>query len=402
MRFTPAICALLLAGCFPTRSTELACLVAEDCEDGNACTQGYCLPVTDPAGPDADVIIQPDSPPAEAGCEEEWEGKWTIYDPCTYDAGPAITVSGTGSFDTTNGVWTGVSASETGRVETIGGQQVRVINVEGFTMSGGSLRVTGQYPLLVVSAAAITLNGTIDASSNAADAADLTKRGAGANSSLCTALTPGITNGNGGSGGGGGGFAGAGGRGGDGGNEDVAVGRDGGTVVSTPMLAGGCAGAAGGKREAGFDENPGGAGGGAVYFVSQVSITGSGTIDVGGAGGHGARNDDDNEGDDDRGGGGGGGSGGFIGLEAPSIAFSGTLAANGGGGGAGCDEGNGNDGADGGIALAAGGANGNQSGGSNGGSGGFGTTPATPAVNFNGTNGGGGGGGGGFGYIIRK
>lgn len=396
MRFTPAICALLLAGCFPTRSTELACVVTQDCEEGNACTQGYCLPIQDPAGPDA--APQPDAPPAEPTCEEDWPDEPSIYSGCAFAKAPAITVGANSTFDTTNGTWTGTTG-DPGRVETISGQQVRVLIVEGFTFPSGTLRVTGQHPLLVVSWGDVVINGTIDASSNAADVLDPNKRGAGANSSVCPALTPGLTNNNGGSGGGGGGFGGAGSRGGNG--ADVA-GQPGGSVIAAPMLAGGCAGANGGLRVAGNDENQGGAGGGAVYFASRTAITGTGTIDVGGAGGQGARNDDDQNGNDDRGGGGGGGSGGFIGLEAPTISFSGVLAANGGGGGAGCDEGNGNNGADGGLTQALGAANGDQAGGSDGGNGGFNTSAATDAENFDGSAGGGGGGGGGVGHIVRK
>ena len=43
---------LILVGCVPTRSNELACDVTADCEDGRTCESGFCVATTVDAGPD--------------------------------------------------------------------------------------------------------------------------------------------------------------------------------------------------------------------------------------------------------------------------------------------------------------------------------------------------------------
>ncbi len=59
-----------LAGCFPTRSDELACATETDCEAGRTCEQGFCVIAPDAAPPieneppvDAAPVEMPDAPP---------------------------------------------------------------------------------------------------------------------------------------------------------------------------------------------------------------------------------------------------------------------------------------------------------------------------------------------------
>ena len=383
-----ALCPLLLslvAGCFPTRSSELACTTSAECEDGSSCYIGYCLPID--AGMASMIDAPPDEPEPDAApeCSAEWGTPPTVGDPCRFAKGPAVTITGTQTLDTTSGLLGG----DDGELVSVGGIQARMYIVDSFTVSAGAtLRATGPHPVLVISWGDISIAGTIDVSSKTAGTPIV---GAGGNATTCPAIPDGGTNNNGGgAGGGGGGLGTAGGNGGQGGsNGGRQIGATGGPSAS-PLLQGGCRGGRGGNTP----NAEGGGGGGAIYLVSKTRITVSGTIDAGGAGGLGATG---------RGGGGGGGAGGMIGLEAPVVSTTGTLAANGGGGGQGVDGDPGGVGQDGkatATVATGGGPGGDQCG--PGGAGGFAATAATGGVNGNCSSNGGGGGGGAYGIIVVK
>jgi hypothetical protein len=195
--------------------------------------------------------------------------------------------------------------------------------------AGGSLRVTGSRPLVIVAFGSADIAGEINAAAsfNKAGAGGSVSCGVGAgpdgNDSDSDAYTAG-------SGGGGGGFGSAGGVGGAAmGACCVAVG--GGKVEAAPELVplrGGCDGGRGGRSNVAdvTDTAVGGAGGGALQLTVAGMLSVQGTISVSGGGGrHGANNGD---------GGGGGGSGGALLLEAGDIvvAQGAWLTANGGSG----------------------------------------------------------------------
>ena len=190
----------------------------------------------------------------------------------------------------------------------------------------GATRATGPRPLVVVATQALTVEGTIDASSSAAAA------GAGANATQCAAAGTGADDTGGGGGGAGASFGAKGGDGGRGDENDNGApnGKAAGgvaTAAQTPdAVRGGCKGGNGG--DAGAGRGTGGNGGGAVYLIAGTSITiatNGGVYAAGAGGGAGPA----------CGGGGGGGSGGMVGLDAPTITITGKVAANGGGGGGG-------------------------------------------------------------------
>ncbi len=218
-----------------------------------------------------------------------------------------------------------------------------LISVDSLTVETGALlSVTGDKPLIVASWGPIAIDGTIDAGSHVNG--NVIGAGGGA-AAYCTGAqlavkgTDETTTGGGSGGGGGGGFRGAGGAGGagDSGRQN-AGGAGGAAAAAVPMVVrGGCSGAISGK--AGPDPSvsdpdavsAAGVGGGGLQLSARTSIAinNTGRVLAGGMGGGGSP-------DNAACGGGGGGAGGYIGLEAPTIVFSGApvLAANGGGGGA--------------------------------------------------------------------
>lgn len=265
--------------------------------------------------------------------------------------------------------------------------------------AGVRLRLTGTAPVYVVATSAITIDGTVDASSRGAPS--LVNDGAGAGPAaicLSTIAGNGAPCSNGGSGGGGGGFGTFGGNGGYGGvGSNCVAGQDGngisggagGSVSPVTTIRGGCNGGAGA-----IGNNPGpgtgGRGGGAVYLLArdQVTVSATGKVLAGGAGGRGASGG--------RSAGGGGGSGGMIRIAGNLVTVAGVLAANGGGGGGGCNGNAAMPGDDGhpDQSVALGGVKENS--GADGGEGGFLTTNA---VGGGDASRGGGGGGGGVGVI---
>ncbi len=336
-----------------------------------------------------------DSPPAsvdggsdDAGPCVAWETRGGhVEDLCAMAPGGSWRIdSATATYDTTEGTVNEGFSPRSFLVAQPGNRMLRVVSVDSFEVApGGSLRVIGPHPLLVLSWATITVAGTIDVSSRAGSI------GAGGSRSDCDNGDPGIgTTNAGGGGGGGNGQSGApGGRG----NVGAAANAGGPLGGSIPRLehviVGGCRGGNGGGAG-----GTGGDGGGAIQLTARTSITidAAGKIRAGGMGGGGATAN---------GGGGGGGGGGFIGLDAPEVIQRGgaTLAANGGGGGGGCEDGNGAPGQDGQDAnmSAGGGPGASCANGANGGDGGRRGDAPTPGMDSGFS---GGGGGGGTGYIV--
>jgi hypothetical protein len=364
-------------------------------------------PDADPLAPDARPsdagVIPPDAtapPDAFARCQE-WTPRPTHFDPCALPPpSPALTLeqAGTYLYDTDQGTLADPDGNEIAHasVELPGNPAVRAISVESLLVGNvARLRAVGTRPLLVASWNGITVQGTIDVSSNS-------QSGAGANTGQCEAAGEGTQGDNGGGGGGGGGF---GGRGGNGGNGEGGGNRgERGDSVGTPdTVRGGCPGARGGIGDGDDGGGAGGAGGGALQLTALVRIDIQGVLHAGGAGGQGGRCGDGRT----RSGAGGGGSGGLIDLEAPMIAFgsNAVVAANGGGGGEGC-QGSDSDSGEAGQASdqRAQGATGTSASGGDGGDGSAGTS-RDGTDGGNGTSvvldrGSGGGGGGGAGYII--
>ncbi len=280
-----------------------------------------------------DAIGMPD---AEAACLA-WTPRPRHFDPCAIGVSEAaldLAASGTYIFDTTTNTLKdpgGISILVTATtLPQTAPPMVSILDTGEFHLAGAAtLRVIGPNPLIIASWSTIMVDGTIDVSSNAGGL------GGGASSGACNAAQPGTDDAlnTGGSGGGGGGaLHGNGGKGGPGDSPTQNPGGNGGMVATLPhVVRGGCSGAASGKAGTGDAANPnvtspGGAGGGGLQLTARTSVAVSGKLHAGGQGGGGSVNGSAN-------GGGGGGSGGYLGIEAPMITVSGTLAANGGGGG---------------------------------------------------------------------
>ena len=264
----------------------------------------------------------------ELGCEN-WSYAPETFDPCAVPRSTGALELGDGEwlYDTNTGVLTDPSQNATTPTSELisaqGGIEARALSVDRFSMSGAaSLRVRGNRPLIVVSWSTAELQGLIDVTSRAGDAA------AGSNPDACAAAAAGTgaDNGEGAGGGGGGGFGTNGGTGGNGDDGGAAGGR-GGLADSSGTLRGGCRGGDGGNTLHGA----GGNGGGAVVIAARDVLTLTGVISAGGAGGGAAQGG--------RSGGGGGGSGGYLGLAGATVNIGSTaiIAANGGGGGGGSD-----------------------------------------------------------------
>lgn len=203
--------------------------------------------------------------------------------------------------------------------------------------AGIVLRATGSRPLVFFSPGPITIDGTVDVSSQRATRATPPVAeivGAGGNSAMCSMFRRAVDSSvDGGGGGAGGTFGGTGGGGGDGNYDIVAARAQGGLAPMEPdafpdgLLRGGCRGQNGGNNgPAGTNGGKGGAGGGVVAVISSMGIVVNGVIAANGAGGTGGGV---------QAGGGGGGSGGLIILRGTAVRRAGQITANGGGGGEG-------------------------------------------------------------------
>jgi hypothetical protein len=323
----------------------------------------------------------------------DWMPKPKHFEPCQVPLPIGkldLSTAGTWTYDTAAGTLTDPQKQDTKPTSVVlnqsAGPQVRVLSLTQLSVHQGvTLRVVGDKPLVVAAWSDISVDGTIDVSS------DNKGDGAGADPPDCAshAAGDGATDHSEGGGGGGGGFGGDGGDGGDGRNGSASKGAKGAKIAPPPFVRGGCKGGKGGDNG-----GSGGSGGGALQLTARFSITVSGTLHAGGERGGGP-------GTSERGGG-GGGSGGYLGLDAPAVTLMGTaiLAANGGGGGEGSSSNSsGNSGEHGHAqAQAAAGGSGGTSSGGNGGDGGWRDVP--DGKNGSKSDDGGGGGGGGVGFVL--
>lgn len=381
-------------------------------------------PAVDAQPPDgSDAQPPPDTGPPDrdgGGSLCGWPYAPEHFDPCGSPGGEAEVML----TDTSDEY---VYDTDLGRLREPGGTPTPVPNtVQGgvhiwwtgaFTLAAGArLRVVGPQPLLIAANGNVTIEGTIDASSFFDGAA--VSVGAGADPRACdrveVAPTPGTTcGGHAGSGGGGGGFGGRGGDGGDVTGRGCPGGDDSGGSGGAPLggvpttLRGGCDGADGATN----NQNDGttgrgiaGAGGGAVQITAAGSLTVSGTLHAGGAGGSGAYDATGGSVGGRRGGGGGGGSGGMVALEGQDIdiQLGALLVANGGGGGGGTDTATADRGQDGpaAIAFAEGGNAPDFDNATHGGAGGWREREAGVTADPTNSKRGTGGGGGGVGFVV--
>jgi len=198
--------------------------------------------------------------------------------------------------------------------------------VAAHTLTVKSVDVTGARPLILIGADAIIVETLLDASSHP------TKVGPAVSAASCNAFAglPTASRG----GGAGGTLVGLGGAGGA--ASSGALGGQPAPAVTLTGLRAGCAGQDGGG--AATHLGGGGRGGGAAYLIAgrSIEVRADAKISAGGAGGAAARCTGNCAGSmGESGGGGGGGSGGMLILEAPAIASSGLIFADGGGGGEG-------------------------------------------------------------------
>ncbi len=402
------------------------------CQPDRSCTYG--LDIGAACGPAGQVCR------SDGGCSVPPTTPGFPFPVSNLDAGaitrPALDVvvqGGEATFNSTDGGFGGTWASihpavayvttPTGPATVLAANSLRV-------EPSGSIRLTGNRPVIFLMGDTIILHGPIDAAGHG------TVPGAGGNLAICqvpvgTGANPvppaggnGAAYGTAGiaglgvAGSGGGGAGGPGGRGGQGGQASTqgASGNAGGKagaqyVRAGSQLMGGCSGGTGGHGT-----STGGAGGGALQLVAGNSIILDSTwIDVSGAAGVGGTHVvSDTSG---AGGAGGGGSAGTLILEAPLVSgYYATLVANGGSGGEGAGrlsdnatalDGNGGNGADGRTAVCtqpAPGGTGQTFNGGNGGNGGAVGLGATagqdgvlwtdPTLSYANVEGGGGGGGG--------
>ena len=265
----------------------------------------------------------PDGGGGDGGSDGSCSSFSTIVDTCAF-VGSALAITEVpATFDTDtgellqNGLLTDVTV-------VMPGSDMTLIVASTFSISASvTLSVTGSRGFGVIATGAISIDGMIDGGSHVSPASagggslTATECGSAAGGSGTTEVV-GTTQGTGGAGGG---FFGSGGSGGG----DVLGGitYPGGlggvgsmTCPTTPI--GGCPGGDGGLGESDTQVAAGGAGGGAVYLASPISVTisANASISAGGAGGAGGLSGDVGG---DGGGGAGGGAGGMIMIESPAI-----------------------------------------------------------------------------------
>ena len=301
-----------------------------------------------------------------------------LVKPC-FPTAPTGIVTLPSSLDTSTSPLCSTTATAADGFCVIAGETIRVETAVG---------VIGAKPLVLVATMEIEISATLDAASHRGNTAPnytTTQIGAGSDpAGGCNAGTaPGIS-----SGGAGGTLGAFGGNGGDGAGGGPTDGGVAGGLQAITDLRGGCRGQNGVTGTPG----QGGRGGGAVYLIANTAINISGLINASGEGGH--------PGITGVAGAGGGGSGGMIGLDAPTIANTGIVFANGASGGEG--SGLSTSGVPGpepnSVAASPAPLSGTSSGGDGGTGSGGGTATGGNGSNA-GNNGGGGGGGGGVGVI---
>ena len=380
-----ALLLIAIAGCYNPNAfapCQTVCAADEGCTPGFVCgDNGYCRPSNiGDCSPTQDSSIQIDADLTDAPPGSICFGTGLIKNFCfAPDQIPTTDLVLPARFDTS------IDANCARLLTQNNGPEICVMVGRAYTLPvADELRVIGTRPLAIVTTQGITIAGSLSVASVPGE------RGAGtASGLLCSAVgigQPGAGVATGGGGGGGGALTTAGGDGGEG--FGVVPGGMGGLTRLVTRVRGGCDGARGGNHDTSMGGQPG-AGGGAIYLLTNGVLTVSGLINASGAGGGAPKV---------RAGGGGGGSGGFIGLDAKTFDIvMARIFASGGSGASG--GGQTSDGTPGGIASRdadpgitggndSGGPGGNGSSLTKGGNG-------EPAE----TNAGGGGGGGGAGYV---
>ncbi len=381
----------LVAACYAPHPPEGApCNGPDSCPIGQSCVADVCTshgePPPDVASQPADAMVVPiDVAPADGAL---CFGTGLVH-VCLTEA-PSSPLS----IDVPFVVNTDSSVLCQTVPQPMGPDLCVVAVTDANVLAAAIITIIGSRPLVLISSGPVNITGVVDAASHQGAA-----RGAGAQATCAAGLDGGPGNIIGGGGGGGaGGSLGA--LGADGGNGFQGAPGSAQSNAPPPALIGGCPGGTGGAgttTTGGLGGN-GGAGGGAVYIISSSAITIAGHINASGEGGAFGTFVSPASG-----GGGGGGAGGMIGLDAPLVAVTGALFANGGGGGGGGGSAAGANGNDGQDASSAGGAVGGGLGGAvGGGNGGTGfSLGGQPGRGSNaaGLFTGGGGGGGGAGII---
>ncbi len=388
MRLWPAFLLALGAGCYnptPERACHVLCGPAGEsslpqCPQGLACNAGTCtaLDGTCPIEPDAGPRSVIDGPPSTTDAPEPGNCYGHQFQIC-FAAPPTGTPPEYDGSISTN-------MDSTDCTVMLTSTQDMVCVISGETIMIGTIRATGTYPLVVVAAKAIVVNGVVDVSAQGGTS------GAGwpAPNGTCPPGTEAQGQSGAAAGGAGGSFGTA---GGVGGNASSAEGGTPGAAVGTPK-----------SSRAGCDGEPGGGtgnanygfGGGAVYLIAGETI-GVGAGAAINASGGGAPISGGNTLSII--GGGGGGSGGLIGLDAMTINNHGNVLANGGGGAAGTQDTSGaGDSPNASTPSVA--ARGGQSDISNANGGEGAVATATGGMGLANTSGPAGGGGGGVGYIL--
>ncbi|HUJ62906.1 MAG TPA: hypothetical protein VLX92_30595 [Kofleriaceae bacterium] len=434
-----ALLVLAVAGCYhPSLPAGSPCISNDQCPAPLACNAGYCT-----SGDAGDIVR--DAPPVDAApdadlacsCQGETlacpSGNTTCSISCSTTGGPHCTalvpsngvstdlVSGTGTvtitglttLDTDTGQITGVLQRAAGQgldagiayaQQTTQGKPIGVFAFHRLSVTAaGIVHFTGSRAAVILVGTDATVAGTIDLSGGCYGNEIQCPGPGGGSGALYTATAGGCGPGGAGttdaatgadSGGGGGG---AGSNGAIGGTETASGdlfkgGTAGQACLASDLepLVGGSGGGGGGPGNG--TATYGGGGGGALQLSALSSITISGVLDAGGAGGDTGPTDASNGGAP-----GGGGAGGAILLEAPQVTITaaGIVAANGGGGGGASDHLHAGTAGQNGQASAQpalGGIAGNNGTGS-GGNGGAGSTAATKGGDATDVNSGAGGGG---------
>jgi hypothetical protein len=319
MRWMRCAVVLLLPACFHPTFDQPLCGPHGECPSGLTCSvQGSCeLPgLGRDAAIDAPDAMSGDAPTGNGFCYGP-SGWQVCLDASASGSVPLQGLLDTDKSDASDPCLKNLPASWTAT-------QPAACIIVGGTVTLGALQVTGSRPLVIVAQSRIDVGGLVDIASHRSPSAV----GAGtAAAADCKAFPLGPGTGPPGGGGAGGSFMLPGGNGGTGDGTSQAGGQAPTGLVGAPSrLRGGCAGQPGG----GGKPDDAGAGGGAIYLVSAgtIAFSGTGSINVSGAGGGG---------EDGLHGGGGGGSGGMIALYAATIATTANtiLIADGGGGGGG-------------------------------------------------------------------
>jgi hypothetical protein len=256
--------------------------------------------------------------------------KFTYVDVCGLTAAPALTYATSTILDTSvDATCPHLIDQGEGRPElcVFFAQSIKVA-------AGATVRAIGTRPIAFVSSGAISIEGTLTASSSRARQNSPEVVGAGGGAVACTDwVEEPDDNANGGGGGAGASCSGKGGDGGKG-NSNAGAGKPPAAMPATELtyVRGGCRGQTGGTDDDSPENGtpgPGGPPGGGLYLAASGELTiaaTTGRVVANGGGGKGGGVLT---------GGGGGGSGGVIILEGKAVHRLGSLIANCGGGGQG-------------------------------------------------------------------